>query len=107
LDYPGNITSCLNSRPFVSRSFIHLKLKLFSIQIEKKRGKLLFQWNNEQEELNSHLYGNMTCGALPWKNIMKKKKKFDYSLMYQKEKSFREEFFDKKQYIASIEFLNL
>lgn len=38
---------------------------------------------------------------------MKKKKKFDYSLMYQKEKSFREEFFDKKQYIASIEILNL
>lgn len=31
-----------------------------SSEYRKKRGELLFQWNNEQEELNSHLYGNTT-----------------------------------------------
>ena len=33
-----------------------------SSEYRKKRGELLFQWNNEQEELNSHLCGNMTVG---------------------------------------------
>ena len=31
-----------------------------SPEYRKKRGELLFQWNNKQEELNSHLYGNTT-----------------------------------------------
>lgn len=45
-----------------------------SPEYRKKRGELLFQWNNEQEELNSHLYGNTTVG----KRIEEARKELGY-----------------------------
>ena len=33
-----------------------------SHQYRQKRGEILFQWNNKQEEINSHLCGNLAIG---------------------------------------------